>query len=452
MTEELEIGARVSTVLGREALVLRFIGRGGQGSVYEVAYAGSRKALKWYHDGAIRRPREFIRNLRRNIENGAPTDEFLWPLDLTDSYGGQFGYVMDLRPQGYVEVDAFLTNQAAFPSYRRCVDACLNIVHAFRILHDEGYAYSDINSKNFFINPDTGKVLICDNDNVVPDSYDSGVWGTPGYMAPEVVRGGKPNALSDLHSMAVLLFLLLFKAHPLEGMSMEGTILTEQERLRIYGIEPLFVFDPNDSRNHLFVETHASTIRMWEEMPSYMRALFLRAFGQKALLNPNQRPIDAEWTSALARFRSEIQACPCGRSEVIVSDGKPVKCENCGRMMYSSLLVDTGKCLLPAKFDTRIYACLARVCSVSQALNIEAWVVRSRDEDSILGLLNTGDYPWNAYINDENMPDDGELLSNPIHSREFAVFPSEVIELREGLRIEGKGLALNIRRSGVNIA
>ena len=71
------------------------------------------------------------------------------------------------------------------------IDAALNIVSAYRILHNNGYCYQDLNNGNFFINPDTGRVLICDNDNVAPDGTHTGIIGKPGYIAPEIILGQK---------------------------------------------------------------------------------------------------------------------------------------------------------------------------------------------------------------------------------------------------------------------
>jgi hypothetical protein len=76
-----------------------FLGEGGQGAVYLVDYAGSRKALKWYTGKNFANPKKFYENLENNIKMGSPAGAFLWPLDITEPVrGGAFGYIMDLRP------------------------------------------------------------------------------------------------------------------------------------------------------------------------------------------------------------------------------------------------------------------------------------------------------------------------------------------------------------------
>lgn len=63
-----------------------------------------------------------------------------------------------------------------------------------------------------------GDLLICDNDNIAPYGTNTGILGKCRYMAPEIVRKEKqPDAQSDRFSLAVILFLLFFNNHPLEG-------------------------------------------------------------------------------------------------------------------------------------------------------------------------------------------------------------------------------------------
>ena len=439
MPGSLKTNTRIKTMRGQQVAVLRYIGGGGQGDVYEVLYDGMHKALKWYHHDAIKRPKEFITNLQRNIYNGSPTEEFLWPIDMTDFHEGTFGYVMDLRPPDYAQVNEFLLNHVAFGSYRRAVDACLGIVSAFRVLHGLGYAYQDINTKNFFINPSNGKVLICDNDNVVPDdpkAPPSGIMGTWGFMAPEIMQGSKPNALSDLHSMAVLLFLLLFKVHPLEGQATMGSVLDDRERMRIYATDSLFIFDAEDHSNALTDEEYLDTVALWEQMPIYLKNLFRRAFCCEALHDPNRRPIDVEWTRALARFRSEIQPCPCGAGELIVSNGQPATCEVCGQTLAPELMLElrtpAGQELLPARYDTRIFACQTRATSTAHALDLEGWVIADRANPRNLGLSNMSGQAWN--VTGHGMP-----------ARQ--VGPRGVVPLMPGLTISGRGYSINVIRA-----
>ena len=93
------------------------------------------------------------------------------------------------------------------------------VLNGYQKLHAMDYSYRDISFGNLFFDPATGEVLICDNDNVAASGIDnSSVYGTPRFMAPEIVRGkAKPSRETDLFSLAVLLFYMFMLGHPLEG-------------------------------------------------------------------------------------------------------------------------------------------------------------------------------------------------------------------------------------------
>ena len=169
MSEELSKGFKVKTIDGRIAVVQKHLGGGGQGDVYLVDYNDSPMALKWYKKGAMNNPKAFYENLVDNKEHGSPSAEFLWPIDVTEWSDGTYGYVMPLKPEGFYEVSDFMLTNVCFKSYKTAIDAALKIVSAYRLLHNAGYSYQDLNDGNFFINPQNGKVLICDNDNVAEE-------------------------------------------------------------------------------------------------------------------------------------------------------------------------------------------------------------------------------------------------------------------------------------------
>jgi serine/threonine protein kinase len=112
-----------------------------------------------------------------------------------------------------------------------------------------GLCYRDISFGNVFFDPDTGEVLICDNDNVAVDGEGKiGVLGTPRFMAPEIVRGeALPSMHTDVFSLAVLLFYMLIMHHPLEGKrELAIKCLDLPAMNKLYGTDPLFIYDPDD--------------------------------------------------------------------------------------------------------------------------------------------------------------------------------------------------------------
>ena len=144
--------------------VVSLLGAGGQGEVYEVECNGKRYALKWYYKHmATREQKEILDNL---IKKGTPDTSFLWPQDMIfSSYGESFGYIMPLRPKNYKGIVDMMKRRAEPTFYALC-RAAYNLTNGYQKLHSMGYSYRDISFGNVFFDPDTGDVLICDNDNV----------------------------------------------------------------------------------------------------------------------------------------------------------------------------------------------------------------------------------------------------------------------------------------------
>ena len=290
---ELKIGQEVELEYGGTAKVLKVIGSGGQGVVYLVEFNGMQWALKWYDINKIKRPKEFRNNIQNNINDGAPSNKFLWPKYLTKEMpDGTFGYLMELKPASFDSfVDILNTyklvvdplsgravkKNVRFTSLYAMVTAVINIANAFRQLHRAGKSYQDLNDGGFFINVDTGAVLVCDCDNIAPDGSNFGIGGKPGYMAPEVVRGTtKPNVQTDKYSLAVVLFKLLFRGDPMEGEKVIKDIcLTESSELKHYGQNAVFVYDPDDASNRPVRGSPDNVIKFWRLYPAYMLASFI---------------------------------------------------------------------------------------------------------------------------------------------------------------------------------
>lgn len=419
MSEKLTNGFKIKTLFGGEITVKHFLAEGGQGAVYVVDYNGEEKALKWYKPIALGdNPYAFYENLKSNAERKKPSEEFLWPLDVTEQVGNTFGYVMDLRPEGYYEITEFMLCHVRFRSFRSLIDAAMSIVSAFRILHNAGYSYQDMNDGNFFINPNNGKVLICDNDNVAPDRAETGIIGKPRYMAPEIVLGkSKPNSLTDRFSMSLILYILFCLNHPLEGKRYLVSGLTPALQEKLYGSEPLFMMDPNDSSNGPHPVIHKNSLAIWPCLPEYVQKIFLDAFSQKAFQNPNVRPKEIDWLNVLTRFRSDIVQCCCG-NEVFTQQGEDCKCDVCGKDVKIPFKLELSNYSIPAVKGSRLYRCQLGVCDASEALNPVASVLQKEDS-GILGIKNKYGKRWDA------------VTTKGIAKK---VAPDEVIPLKDGIK------------------
>jgi serine/threonine protein kinase len=354
---DLSKGYKIQTKNFKKITVDCRLGEGGQGAVYRVDYDGKQKALKWYSGKKFKNPDKFYANLENNIKKGKPAASFLWPEDLTEHDRDAFGYIMDLRPGDYKDFSKFLIGKEGFASITAMTNAALHITAGFRELHLKGYSYQDLNDGNFFINPKNGDVLICDNDNVSEYGKNSGIAGKARYMAPEIVaKYAKPDIKTDRFSLTVVLFLLWVRNHPLEGKAACPVCMDAKHEKKIYGENPVFIFDPDDNSNRPVQGLHKGAIVQWPLLPFYLREEFTKAFSRDVLKNPAARIIEQEWLRIFIRMRSEIFKCPCG--EVYFANPVNVNpCPSCGKKKEFQFYIKTYRYSLPVHQRTKLYAC-----------------------------------------------------------------------------------------------
>jgi serine/threonine protein kinase len=242
--------------------------------------------------------------------------------------------------------------------------AGLNLAHSFLQLHAKGLCYRDISFGNVFFDPDTGDILICDNDNVTVDGTASAsVLGTPRFMAPEIVRGeALPSSLTDLFSLAVLLFYMFMVHHPLEGKQEAAIKCFDLPAMtRLYGIAPVFVFDPNDKSNRPVPGYHDNALAYWPLHPQFLRDLFTRSFTAGLREPLHGRVRESEWRVALTRLRDTIVYCPrCGgenfyAAEALQGTVQRASCWSCKSEIAHPLRIQIGKQVVMLNHDTQLF-------------------------------------------------------------------------------------------------
>ncbi|HLU51370.1 MAG TPA: protein kinase [Flavobacteriaceae bacterium] len=397
MNKKIGDNVRIASI-GGSAKIISELGKGGQGTVFKVDFGGQHYALKWYHK--LQKP-AFYDNLKDNIAKGAPNKHFLWPLFLTEKdRDGHFGYLMDIRKAEHRDFSQFLLAKERFSSVEALIQAGINICLGFRELHNKGYSYQDLNDGNFFINPKDGDVLICDNDNVSPSGKNTGIKGKCRYMAPEVVLGKLPDTQSDRYSLSVILFLLLFNNHPLEGERIaKVACMTEKNEKKFYGSEPVFIYDKTDASNRPLPYVHQNVVNRWNIFPQYLRDAFIRQFSKDLLKNPGKRQTEKEWLDgAILRLRNDLTQCPACKTAFFLeaeSVQTSLKCINkrCNNTFNSPPQIVSGKNKV-AVYAQKVI-CANITDQKSEDINRQTGlIVESAKTPGLFGLRNLSDGNW----------------------------------------------------------
>ncbi|MCX6079311.1 MAG: serine/threonine protein kinase [Chloroflexi bacterium] len=380
--------------------VEQFLGGGGQGEVYRATLGGKPIALKWYFQHTATPQQRAALDIL--IKRGAPNDRFLWPIELASAQGVPgFGYLMLLRESGYKSI-VDLMKRRVEPTFKALITAGLDLSNSFLQLHAKGLCYRDISFGNVFFHPDAGTILICDNDNVGVDGDGiAGVLGTPRFMAPEIVRGdARPSTQTDLFSLSVLLFYMLMVSHPLEGDKEASIRCFDLPAMnKIYGSDPVFIFDPKNKSNRPVKGIHDNALAYWPIYPQFVRDLFTKAFTD-GLHDVRARVRESEWRSALATLRDTIIFCPACQSEnfydpeMLKNNKKPNVCWNCKKEIMLPFHIRIGASIVMLNNDTQLFPHHidhGRLYDFSMPV---ARVIRHPTDQKIWGLKNLTNEKW----------------------------------------------------------
>lgn len=199
--------------------VLRALGAGGTADVYAVEppSGGTPVALKRMHgispDALLRLKREFRAvehlshpNLVRLHELGEDADGLYFTMELVDG--------VDLRSYCLREEDR------GEGRLHRLAEALPQLLDALAYLHASGVVHGDLSPRNVLVRGDgVVKLLDFGLHALTGESIASraSAAGTPGYLAPERVRGEPPTPAADLYSLGCIVFEIVAGRRPFEG-------------------------------------------------------------------------------------------------------------------------------------------------------------------------------------------------------------------------------------------
>lgn len=220
----------IGTVLSNKYRLLRLLGDGGMGSVYEAQHErlGTHVAVKVLHAELTRRPNiveRFLQEARVSAQIKSP--HIVQVTDVEQTSDGVAYLVMELL-QGE-PLSRVLERDRKLPVTSAC-DYASQILEALEAAHALGVVHRDLKPENVFVTTLAGKrVLKLIDFGIAKVKRDdvatrgnltmAGVtMGTAEYMAPEqAFSADKADVRSDLYAVGVMLYEMISGTRPVMG-------------------------------------------------------------------------------------------------------------------------------------------------------------------------------------------------------------------------------------------
>jgi serine/threonine protein kinase/Tol biopolymer transport system component len=217
---------RPDDIIASRFQVVRYIARGGMGEVYEVQdqfLQGDNVALKIIRPeiaggaGSSRRfEREVISSRKAHHPNLCP----IYDIFRCDQSEPPFLFLTMKLLHGET-LGALLKRVHTIP-LGDAVEICNQLISGVAAMHEAGIIHRDLKPGNIMVEQTGQFPRVSIMDFGLARSHDSEVTvvphgvisGTPGYMAPELLRGATPSKASDLFALGVVMHLVLCGERP----------------------------------------------------------------------------------------------------------------------------------------------------------------------------------------------------------------------------------------------
>jgi len=172
---------------------------------------------------------------------------------------------------------------------------------------------------------------------------------------------------------------------------------------RLYGIEPVFIYDPKVISNRPVQGVHDNALFFWPIYPQFLRDLFIKAFTEGISDPAHGRIREGEWRAAMILLRDSILYCHhCSAENFYSSDaagisgGRPGICWNCNKPLRRPFRIRLGKQLVMLNHDTSLYPHHLDDQSPYDFTKPLAIVSRHPLHPEVWGLRNLSDTLWSS--------------------------------------------------------
>jgi serine/threonine-protein kinase len=213
--------------------IVRVIGEGGMGRVYEARHArlpSKRYAIKLLHQELARQP-EVVTRFQREAEavSALVHPNVVSVHDVNHTADGR-PYIIAELLEGE-ELGSFL-DRIGKMSPPAAVHVVRHVCRALAAAHARGIVHRDMKPENVFLSGNTSvpSVKVLDfgiskmaesNQNLTKTGV---VMGTPAYMAPEQARGDRVDERADIYAVGAILYRAVTGHKPFEGLDPMATL------------------------------------------------------------------------------------------------------------------------------------------------------------------------------------------------------------------------------------
>jgi len=222
----------VGTTLGESYEIVRLIGEGGMGRVYEARHTrlpNKRFAVKMLHHELARQP-EVVARFQREAEAVAAIEHanVVGVFDVNRAPDGR-PYIVQELLEGE-ELGKLLERSGRLP-VAAAVAIVRQVCRALGAAHTRGIVHRDVKPENVILLGDLPAAHVKMVDFGISKLEEGSaltktgvVMGTPAYMAPEQARGERVDARADIYAAGAILYRAVTGRKPYEGLDPMATL------------------------------------------------------------------------------------------------------------------------------------------------------------------------------------------------------------------------------------
>lgn len=296
-----------SVALGRE------IGKGGEGSVFEVP-ALSNQVAKLYHRAPDLKKQDKLSFMASTVD-AQLLNYVAWPQEtLHPTRGGPVvGFLMPMvigkKPIHMVYSPAHRRQDYPKAAWNFLLYVSRNIAASFETVHSHGHIIGDVNQNSFMVGRDS-KVMLIDSDSFQVNARGALHWcevGVSHFTPPELQSlssfdGFTRTTNHDNFGLALLIFHVLFGGrHPFSGVPLHS------------GVGDILEMDIKNFRYAYARDGHSRGISPPPRsipvsmLPDATESMFYFAFTERGA--SGNRPTAQHWLTALDSLRNHLKKC-----------------------------------------------------------------------------------------------------------------------------------------------